>query len=74
MIPRSFIKAAFKAGCPEDQAVNLLRARIALQPRQLEASAAARRCDLPDGPVAIGYGGARGGGTWPDRQGRIWRL
>ena len=26
------------------------------------ASAAARRCDLPDGPSAVGYGGARGGG------------
>jgi hypothetical protein len=33
-----------------------------LQPRQLAASAAARLCDLPDGPTAIGYGGARGGG------------
>ena len=62
MIPKSFTVVAFKAGCPEDQAINFLRARIALQPRQLEASATARRCDLPDGPVAIGYGGARGGG------------
>jgi hypothetical protein len=26
------------------------------------ASAAARACDQPDGPTAIGYGGARGGG------------
>jgi hypothetical protein len=26
------------------------------------ASAAARLCDAPDGPTAIGYGGARGGG------------
>ena len=28
--------------------------------RQLAASAAARLCDQPDGPKAIGYGGARG--------------
>src|SRR5688572_668447 len=62
MIPEAFTRAAFEAGCPEDQAINFLRARIALQPRQLEASAAARRCDLPNGEVAIGYGGARGGG------------
>jgi hypothetical protein len=35
---------------------------VVLQPRQLAASAAARLCDKPDGPTAIGYGGARGGG------------
>lgn len=33
-----------------------------LQARQLAASAAARLCDAPEGPTAIGYGGARGGG------------
>jgi hypothetical protein len=37
-------------------------ADVILQERQLAASAAARRCDAPDGPMAIGYGGARGGG------------
>jgi hypothetical protein len=37
-------------------------ADVVLQERQLAASAAARRCDAPDGPMAIGYGGARGGG------------
>jgi len=37
-------------------------ADIVLQPRQLAASAAARLCDAPDGPTAVGYGGARGGG------------
>jgi phage terminase large subunit len=37
-------------------------ADVILQERQLAASAAARLCDLTDGPTAIGYGGARGGG------------
>jgi phage terminase large subunit len=57
-----FIRAARAAGCPEDQVRNFLRAGIVLQPRQLEASAAARLCDHADGPVEIAYGGARGGG------------
>src|ERR1041384_6331674 len=51
-----------EAGCPSDQMQNFLKAGILLQPRQLVASAAARLCDRPDGPKAIGYGGARGGG------------
>jgi len=33
-----------------------------LQERQLAASAAARLCDTPGGPTAVGDGGARGGG------------
>src|SRR5512146_2321543 len=49
-------------GCPRDQLLSFLNARIVLQPRQLAASAAARLCDQPNGPTAIGYGGARGGG------------
>jgi phage terminase large subunit len=49
-------------GCPPDQITNLLRAGVVLQPRQLAASAAARLCDQPSGPTAVGYGGARGGG------------
>src|SRR5512135_3330186 len=55
-------KQARAAGCPPDQIINLLSAGIVLQPRQLAASAAARLCDRADGPTAIGYGGARGGG------------
>lgn len=50
------------AGCPKDQISTFLSAGIVLQPRQLLASAAARECDIPDGPTAVGYGGARGGG------------
>ena len=33
-----------------------------LQPKQLEMAAAARMCDSPDKPSAVGVGGARGGG------------
>ncbi len=55
-------RAARNAGCPEDQVRNFLAAEVVLQPRQLVASAAARLCDHADGPTAIGYGGARGGG------------
>ena len=57
-----YARAAHEAGCPEDQLRNFLRAGIVLQPQQLKASAAARLCDREDGPVKIGYGGARGGG------------
>lgn len=51
-----------RAGCPKDQMQRFERADVVLQERQLVASAAARACDNPDGPTAIGYGGARGGG------------
>ena len=57
-----FANAAVAAGCPMDQTFNLVRAECWLQERQLVASAAARLCDGADGPTAIGYGGARGGG------------
>ena len=56
------LTAAIAAGCPEDQTRNFVAAKLWLQERQLAASAAARFCDRPDGPTAIGYGGARGGG------------
>lgn len=51
-----------RAGCPKDQMQRFERADVILQERQLVASADARRCDRADGPTAIGYGGARGGG------------
>jgi len=54
--------AAKAAGCPRDQIANFIRAGVVLQPRQLLASASARECDLPGGPVRVGFGGARGGG------------
>lgn len=57
-----YIESGLDAGCPVDQLARFARAGITLQPRQLAASAAARSCDSADGPTAIGYGGARGGG------------
>ena len=51
-----------RAGCPRDQMRNFAGVDVILQERQLAASAAARLCDGADGPTAVGYGGARGGG------------
>ena len=51
-----------RAGCPKDQMDRFQAADVIFQQRQLAASAAARLCDRADGPTAIGYGGARGGG------------
>src|SRR5215831_6939602 len=51
-----------RQGCPREQLGNFVSAGIMLQERQLAASAAARLCDRADGPTAVGYGGARGGG------------
>ncbi len=51
-----------RAGCPMDQMDRFQAADVVLQSRQLAASAAARLCDRADGPTAVGYGGARGGG------------
>jgi phage terminase large subunit len=56
------VNAAVAAGCPPEQTRNFVAAQLWLQERQLAASAAARLCDRPDGPTAVGYGGARGGG------------
>ena len=57
-----YFLAGRQAGCPQPQMANFAAADVVLQARQLAASAAARACDAPDGPTAIGYGGARGGG------------
>ncbi len=57
-----YLAAGRGAGCPRGQMDNFVRAGVILQPRQLAASAAARLCDRPGGPTAVGYGGARGGG------------
>jgi len=57
-----YFASGLAAGCPRDQMERFAVANIALQPRQLAASAAARLCDRADGPTAVGYGGARGGG------------
>ena len=57
-----YFLAGRRAGCPKGQMDRFASADVILQARQLAASAAARLCDAPDGPMAIGYGGARGGG------------
>jgi phage terminase large subunit len=57
-----FSAAGMKAGCPPSQLVRLVHANAFLHERQLAACAAARLCDQPNGPTAVGYGGARGGG------------
>ena len=59
---KRFFQLGLQQGCPKDQLLNFSNASIVLQARQLAASAAARLCDQPDGPKAVGYGGARGGG------------
>ena len=51
-----------RVGCPKDQMDRFRQADVIFQRRQLAASAAARLCDTTNGPTAIGYGGARGGG------------
>lgn len=57
-----YIAVGRAAGCPAEQMDKFVRAGVILQERQLAASAAARLCDQGDGPTAVGYGGARGGG------------
>jgi len=57
-----YAEAARAAGVSREQLGRFLAAGIVLQPRQLQASAAARDCDRAEGPLEIGYGGARGGG------------
>ena len=57
-----YLAAGRVGGCPPEQMSHFVKAGVVLQPRQLAASAAARLCDKADGPTAVGYGGARGGG------------
>lgn len=47
-------------GLAMDQQQRFLKAGIVMQERQMEFCAAARLCDAPEGPTAIGYGGGRG--------------
>src|SRR4029434_1211446 len=60
--PEAYMRDTLEIGCPQDPVRTLVAAGIVLQQRQLLASAAARLCDRADGPTAVGYGGARGGG------------
>lgn len=57
------MKVGIKAGCPRDQIERLVVvADYIPYPWQWRFHAAAREADLPDGPVDIGAGGARGPG------------
>lgn len=55
-------QTAKTAGVPQDSLDRFLRAGYVPQPKQLDFHAAARGCDLPDGPTQVGFGGARGPG------------
>lgn len=56
------VLTAWRVGCPADQLNNFRAAQYVPQPKQLELHAAARQCDLPDGPDQVGFGGSRGPG------------
>lgn len=49
-------------GCPPDQMKNFFKAQVFLQPKELEFAAAARACDLEDGPINVMIAGGRGSG------------
>ena len=55
-------RTAREAGCPQDQTLNFIQAGYIAQPKQFLFHAACRRCDMPDGPTEIAFGGARGPG------------
>ena len=55
------VQTAHDAGIGQDQLRNFTDAGYVPQPVQFRFHAAARACDLPDGPTMIGMGGARGG-------------
>lgn len=54
-------QTARECGVPDDALKRFLAAGYVPQPKQLEFHGAARLCDVSDGPVRIGIGGARGG-------------
>lgn len=55
-------ETARDAGVPPDSVLRFLTAGYCPLPKQLQFHAAARECDKPDGPVEVGFGGARGPG------------
>lgn len=58
----SFLTEAKAVGVPPDALSNFQRGGYLAQPKQLQFHAAARLCDLDDGPDQVGFGGARGPG------------
>lgn len=57
-----YLRAGEEAGCPARQMERFVKSGVILQPLQLKASSAARKCDQEGGPMEVGFGGARGGG------------
>lgn len=57
-----YILTAKNSGVPQDQLENFIRFGYVALPWQLKFHAIARQCDLEDGPVDVGVGGARGPG------------
>lgn len=57
-----YAQTARRTGVTRQQLENFASAGTVLNERQLEFAAAARAADKEDGPVEIGFGGARGGG------------
>lgn len=55
-----YVKMAHDVGVQRDQIQRFIQAGVFLQKKQLMFCAAARECDSPDGPNAVGYGGGRG--------------
>jgi phage terminase large subunit len=56
------LTTAKQAGVPKDQAKTFLEHGYVPYPWQWSFHAAARECDKPNGPVAVGLGGSRGPG------------
>jgi phage terminase large subunit len=56
------VRTARQAGVPKDQLERFLSAGYVPQPKQIFFHAACRECDKDDGPIEIGFGGARGPG------------
>ena len=68
---RRYLKAGRDAGCPPDQMRRFVDGGYIALPAQLPFHAAARLADLPNGPVEIGDGGARGGGKSHATMGQV---
>ena len=58
----AFAELVRAAGLPSDSLRRFIEAGYIPQPKQVLFHAAARECDLPNGPTDVGFGGARGPG------------
>ena len=60
----AMVKTAHDANAPKDQLEQFLKHQYVPLPWQWEFHGIARAADLPDGPLDIGLGGARGPGYY----------